>query len=64
MAVELAEKYGVRTIALSGGSFQNDVLRRGLCASLTSKGFRVIHNRLVPVNDGGISLGQVVAAGF
>ena len=53
---------GVGTAALSGGCFQNrlllDMVRRGL----EEKGFKVLIHHLVPPNDGGIALGQAVAA--
>ena len=62
MADRLAQERGVRTVVLSGGSFQNDALRIGIVSALGRIGYRTLHNRLVPANDGGISLGQAVAA--
>ena len=49
-------------MALSGGSFQNAILLEGLTGQLTQRGFEVLTHSLVPTNDGGISLGQAVAA--
>ncbi len=60
----LARKCKADTILLSGGSFQNDLLRHGISVALTRQGYRVVHNQLVPVNDGGISLGQALAVGL
>lgn len=53
---------GLNTCALSGGVFQNRLLTE-LCASrLRARGFRVLLHSLIPPNDGGIALGQAVAA--
>lgn len=51
---------GLRRVVLSGGSFQNRVLERGLVARLGAD--RVATAREVPQNDGGISLGQAYRA--
>ena len=50
---------GVRRVALTGGSFQNRRLERGFLAALGAD--RVVMGREVPVNDGGIALGQALA---
>ncbi len=49
---------GIKTVALSGGVFQNEILLLGLLQALQRRGFRVLTHRRVPPNDGGISLGQ------
>lgn len=49
-------------VVLSGGVFQNAILLTGLKRQLEENGFTVYTHRLVPCNDGGISLGQAVAA--
>lgn len=54
---------GLDTVALSGGTFQNTVLARASRLGLERSGFRVLAHRLVPPNDGGLSLGQAVVAG-
>lgn len=59
----IAESRGVRSVALSGGVFQNRYLLRRLAAALEDDGFAVFTNREVPPNDGGVSLGQAVVAG-
>ena len=49
---------GVGDVALSGGVFQNRLLCSLVVPQLEGAGFRVLQHRLVPCNDGGISLGQ------
>jgi hydrogenase maturation protein HypF len=58
----LRGKTGIKTVAMSGGVFQNRCLLHGLIDSLERKGFKTITHKQVPCNDGGISLGQAVAA--
>ena len=53
---------GVRTVCLSGGVFQNRRLASMLLRRLARDGFDVFTNRLVPVNDGGVSYGQAAVA--
>jgi hydrogenase maturation protein HypF len=50
-------------VALSGGVFQNVTLLARVVPLLEAAGFSVYTHRLVPPNDGGISLGQAVVAG-
>lgn len=61
LADALCAKYGVASVCLSGGSFQNSLLRRQVTVGLRSRGRAVYVNRLVPLNDGGIAYGQVAA---
>ncbi len=58
----LGESTGVRTVALSGGVFQNMLLLGRTVDLLQGNGFRVLTHSRVPCNDGGISLGQAVVA--
>ena len=58
----LSKINGVKKAVLSGGVFQNAMLLTGLIPVLEKKGFNVYTHQLVPTNDGGISLGQAVAA--
>ena len=62
--IRLRETSGIGHVAMSGGSFQNVTLLNGLSRSLASNGFKVFTQRLVPSNDGGLSLGQAVCAGL
>jgi hydrogenase maturation protein HypF len=50
-------------VALSGGVFQNRLLTEDLANTLEAAGFTVLVHRLLPPNDGCISLGQAVVAG-
>lgn len=59
----IKEKYGIDRVALSGGVFQNRILLEGIRQGLEDRGFAVYTHRLVPCNDGGLSLGQLVIAG-
>lgn len=49
-------------VALTGGVFQNKLLLRLTEEQLKDKGLKVYRHRLIPPNDGGICLGQAVAA--
>ncbi len=53
-----AEASSLRTVALSGGVFQNRVILEGLSHALVEYGLVVLRHREVPPNDGCISLGQ------
>ena len=53
---------GIDRVMLSGGVFQNSVLLGRAVQLLREEGLQVYTNRLVPVNDGGISLGQLAVA--
>ncbi|MCL2390106.1 MAG: carbamoyltransferase HypF [Endomicrobia bacterium] len=53
-----ARKYNISQIVLSGGVFQNMFLLKNSVKKLKSHGFKVYFNEKVPINDGGISLGQ------
>jgi len=61
-AVALRDETGIRSIVLSGGTFQNRYLLSETIAGLEQAGFLVYTNAAVPVNDGGIALGQLAVA--
>jgi len=54
--------YKTDIIVLSGGVFQNNYLIKKTFSLLKCNGFKVFTNFQVPVNDGGISLGQAFIA--
>jgi hydrogenase maturation protein HypF len=49
-------------VVLSGGVFLNALLTSETCARLAHDGFTIYRHRLVPPNDGGLSLGQLAIA--
>ncbi|MCP8970364.1 carbamoyltransferase HypF [Ectobacillus ponti] len=51
-----------RRVVLSGGSFHNPYLRTYIRQELEKRGYEVYTHKRVPCNDGGISLGQLIAA--
>jgi [NiFe] hydrogenase maturation protein HypF len=60
--VEVAKRIGEERVVLSGGCFQNRYLTERAVRRLQTEGFRVYWHQRVPPNDGGIALGQVMAA--
>jgi hydrogenase maturation protein HypF len=60
----LAAASTIRTVVLSGGCLQNRIIMEGLFQALEQDGFQVFTGQEVPVNDGGISLGQAVIGGL
>ncbi|MHB1347237.1 MAG: carbamoyltransferase HypF [Candidatus Humimicrobiaceae bacterium] len=52
------KRFSINDVALSGGVFQNNYLIDKTFEMLENNGFNVYTNYKVPVNDGGISLGQ------
>jgi hydrogenase maturation protein HypF len=62
LATVLRGQSGLAQVALSGGVFQNLTLVRMVEERLSAAGFVVLVHRLVPPNDGGLALGQVVVA--
>jgi hydrogenase maturation protein HypF len=60
--VAVAQKTGLKRVALSGGCFQNRYLTERTVRDLTAANLLPYWHQRVPPNDGGISLGQVVAA--
>ena len=64
MCNRLTDMTGINTVALSGGVFQNRLLLRLAVAALEEAGLEVLTHGEVPVNDGGVSVGQAVIANF
>jgi hydrogenase maturation protein HypF len=57
----LREKTGLNRIALTGGVFQNRILLTHVWQGLETAGFDVLVPSEIPINDGGIALGQAAA---
>ncbi|MDD9301786.1 MAG: carbamoyltransferase HypF [Desulfobacter sp.] len=61
-AEKIARESGIDRVVLSGGVFNNDRLLSLTIERLEAKGLSVFTQSLVPCGDGGIALGQVMAA--
>ncbi|PLX39125.1 MAG: carbamoyltransferase HypF [Hyphomicrobiales bacterium] len=61
-AGRIAGEKGLRRAALSGGVMQNRILLAMLSDKLARAGLEVLVHNQVPANDGGLALGQAVAA--
>ncbi|GIV66166.1 MAG: carbamoyltransferase HypF [Bellilinea sp.] len=53
---------GVKTVVLSGGVWQNQLLLKKTLPLLENSSFEVLTHQRVPANDGGIALGQALIA--
>jgi len=62
MIVAVAKTVGEKQVVLSGGCFQNKTLLERTIERLLGEGFQPYWHRTIPPNDGGIALGQVMAA--
>ena len=62
MAVKVAAQIGEQNVVLSGGCFQNRYLTERMVARLRAAGHRPYWHQRVPPNDGGVALGQIMAA--
>jgi hydrogenase maturation protein HypF len=60
IALSLRQNKQLKTVALSGGVWQNITLLKRSVFKLRSAGFQVLLHQQVPPNDGGLSLGQAV----
>jgi hydrogenase maturation protein HypF len=60
--VSVAKKVGCHRVAKSGGCFQNRYLTERTVRRLREEGVHPYWHQRVPPNDGGIALGQIVAA--
>jgi len=59
----IRDQTGLGEVALSGGTFQNELLAGSVTQNLEEKGFTVWRHKSIPANDGGISVGQAAVAG-
>ena len=63
-ATKLKKAKAFDVIAVSGGVFQNSLLQSMMAKAFADLGFTLWTSQAVPVNDGGISLGQAAMASF
>jgi hydrogenase maturation protein HypF len=54
--------YQIKHIVLSGGVFENIFLLESIYNKLKDKDFYVFFNEQIPINDSGISIGQMAIA--
>lgn len=59
-AIRLRAETGIGAVGLTGGVFQNRVLAEAALARLAATGFAVHLPARIPVNDAGLSFGQVI----
>ena len=59
----LRQQTGLAQVVLSGGCMQNKLLFESLVFQLEHQGFAVFAGEMVPMNDGGIALGQAFIGG-
>jgi hydrogenase maturation protein HypF len=64
LTIKLAGQYNLKKIVLSGGCMQNRLLMEGLFYLLPQAGLQVYTGNKIPVNDGGISFGQILIGGL
>jgi hydrogenase maturation protein HypF len=61
MIIDVARRVGEHRVVLTGGCFQNLYLCERTITGLQAAGFQPYWHQRVPPNDGGISLGQIIA---
>jgi hydrogenase maturation protein HypF len=62
LIVDVARRVGEPRVVLTGGCFQNRYLTEQAVTRLRRAGFRPYWHQRIPPNDGGIAVGQIVAA--
>ena len=59
MALSMRKEYEINQVVISGGVFQNRILKGKMLELLTAEQFMVYLPRRIPVNDQGIAAGQL-----
>jgi len=62
LVCKLGEREAIKKVMLSGGVFENQYLLRKVYKNLIKSGFKVFYNKQIPINDGGLSFGQLHVA--
>jgi hydrogenase maturation protein HypF len=60
MSLRFAEEFNFDSVGLCGGVFQNKMLTERITHQLQQRNINVIMPTRIPVNDGGLSYGQVI----
>jgi len=61
LAVEEAERLGVKAVGFSGGVAYNEHITQTIRKTVEEGGFKFLVHSLVPPGDGGVSFGQAIA---
>ena len=64
LSLQMRQQHGLNQVALSGGVFQNVTLLETAVRQLHQHDFEIFTHRLVPPNDGGLALGQLMIGNF
>ncbi|MGL1930717.1 MAG: carbamoyltransferase HypF [Desulfotalea sp.] len=64
LVLKITAETGIKKVVLSGGCMQNSIMLEGLRHSITKNNIQVFTGENIPINDGGISLGQTVIGGL
>ncbi|MBR0060516.1 MAG: carbamoyltransferase HypF [Selenomonadaceae bacterium] len=59
---DLSLRTKIKTVAMSGGVFQNSLFSSLTFEKLRRRGLKVLRHELIPPNDGGLCIGQAVHA--
>lgn len=62
LVCRIGKRYEMKQVVLGGGVFQNDYLLLYVLEKLRERGFTVYYNQQIPINDSGISVGQLAIA--
>jgi hydrogenase maturation protein HypF len=62
LVCKIAERESINKVMLSGGVFENQYLLKKVYKKLIQDGFKVFYNKQIPINDGGLSFGQLHVA--
>lgn len=62
LILDIALKYNIKQIVLSGGVFNNKIITENTIKLLEENNFKVYINEQIPCGDGGIALGQAYIA--
>lgn len=62
MVCKVRYKFKINKVVLSGGVFENKYILKRIYLRLMDKGFLVFFNEKIPINDSGISFGQIAVA--
>lgn len=63
LVLRLCRQTQLRQVVLSGGCMQNSIMLEGIRHTLTENNIQVFTGENIPINDGGISLGQTITGG-